>query len=151
MCRLELHPGNYSLFDRQQVASGACSESDIACYVMCRVIGSRPDGSVLVDGGGMALHKDSGGKGVSGWGAVLGDPELEIVSVSQEVAVLKPRESALGGSARRRYELGDPVRILPNHSCMAAAQHPEFHFVESAPAPGDDPEIVASCKPAKFW
>ena len=36
--QVELHPGNYIFYDRQQVESGSCILADVACYVVARVV-----------------------------------------------------------------------------------------------------------------
>jgi D-serine deaminase-like pyridoxal phosphate-dependent protein len=57
---VQIHPGNYCLFDRQQVASGSCTLDEVACYVLGRVIGVHSERSpreILVDVGACALHK----------------------------------------------------------------------------------------------
>ena len=38
-CVTELHPGNYVLYDNQQLLLGSCTQADIAGKVMTRVIG----------------------------------------------------------------------------------------------------------------
>jgi D-serine deaminase-like pyridoxal phosphate-dependent protein len=48
----QIHPGNYCLYDRQQVASGSCTLDQVACYVITRVIGVYPlRNSLLIDAG----------------------------------------------------------------------------------------------------
>lgn len=70
---LELHPGNYVFFDRQQVASGSCGADEVACYVLARVIGGygAPRNELLVDAGSCALHKDGAGLADKCWGELL--------------------------------------------------------------------------------
>ena len=40
-CVTELHPGNYVLYDNQQLLLGSCTEADIAGKVLTRVIGDH--------------------------------------------------------------------------------------------------------------
>ena len=54
----EIHPGNYCFFDSTQVSLGSCSESDVACYVLSRVITVFPD-YMVIDAGFLAISKDS--------------------------------------------------------------------------------------------
>ena len=54
----EIHPGNYCFFDSTQVSLGSCSESDVACYVLSRVITVFPE-YMVIDAGFLAISKDS--------------------------------------------------------------------------------------------
>ena len=54
----EIHPGNYCFFDSTQVSLGSCSESDVACYVLSRVITIFPE-YMVIDAGFLAISKDS--------------------------------------------------------------------------------------------
>lgn len=113
----ELHPGNYVLYDRQQVASGSCAVGDIACYVVGRVVSVCEErGEALIDVGATALHKDAAG--LREWGELRGRPDVLVKRLTQELGVLGRADGAPLGLA-----LGDVVRVLPNHSCMTANGH----------------------------
>jgi len=88
-CALEVHPGNYVLFDRQQSALGSCAPADEAAFVLARVVGVYPArGEALIDAGGVALSKDAGG--LPDYGALEGGggDELVLRRVTQEVSVV---------------------------------------------------------------
>ncbi len=125
----EARPGNYVFYDRMQVGLGACRVEDCALTVLASVVSSPPgaDHSV-VDAGALALSKDPGLPFAEppSLGEVFADveggplaPDLRLVSLSQEHGVL---------SGRRR--LGERLRILPNHSCLAAACFDRYHVVK---------------------
>ena len=85
---LEIHPGNDIFYDRQQVASGACSISDVACYVISRVIGVYPArNEILIDAGGCAMHKDPAGMVDRTWGELVDSPGVVLLRMTQEAAV----------------------------------------------------------------
>ena len=133
--KLELHPGNYIFYDRQQVAAGSCRLGDVACYVVARVIGSYPArNEVLIDAGSCAMHKDPAGLPDGTWGELLGHPGAVLLRMTQEAAVV----GTLDGSALDfgALAIGSVVRVLPNHACMTAAQHPNFHVVEGGGGAG---------------
>jgi len=138
---IELHPGNYCFFDRQQVACGSCSLEDVACYVLARVVSVYKErNALLLDAGSCAMHKDTGG--LDTWGCLRDDPNMVLKSLTQEVSVVSTADgSAIDFS---RYALGCPVRILPNHSCMTAAQHPVYHVTRGG-------KLVGQWTPCKFW
>lgn len=139
----EVHPGNYVFFDRQQLASGSCdSIEDVACHVLARVVAHYPArNELLLDAGGTALHKDSGG--CEGWGVLRGFPSLAVVRMSQEVSIV----GSVDGSPLPWTDLplGAAVRIVPNHSCMTACMFPRFAVVSEAG------EVCDEWTPVKFW
>jgi D-serine deaminase-like pyridoxal phosphate-dependent protein len=125
---VELHPGNYAFFDRQQVASGSCGLDDVAVYVVARVVGRYPaTNSLLVDAGGCALHKDTGG--LPDWASVMGHPSLTVTKLTQEVGTVTTRDGSLLDDSR--FPLGAVLRLVPNHACMTAAGHPHYFVVDS--------------------
>jgi len=149
---VELHPGNYIFYDRQQVDSGSCTLGDIACYVLARVIARYPGrngGELLIDAGGCAMHKDAAGMKDGCWGALLEDPTIVLKKMTQEVSVVGRR----GGAPLdvERFPPGTVVRIAPNHSCMTAACHERYHVVQGKPRDDGAREIVAGWEPTKFW
>ena len=147
--RLELHPGNFCFFDRQQVASGSCALEDIACYVLARIVGVHPErNTLLIDAGACAMHKDAGG--LSTWGSLRDDPNMVLTKMTQEVSVV----STADGSPidAQRYALGGAVRVLPNHSCMTAAQFPVYHVTRAGAGAGaGERAVVDKWTPCKFW
>jgi D-serine deaminase-like pyridoxal phosphate-dependent protein len=58
---VELHPGNYTLYDRQQLWTGAChDQSLVAGRVLTTVIGHYEDRNmIMLDAGATALTKDT--------------------------------------------------------------------------------------------
>lgn len=152
---LELHPGNYTLYDRQQLWTGVCpSTSHVAGRVLSRVIGHYPDrNTVLLDAGATALTKDGAPQG--GVCQITGyeDESSGIVchKMSQEVVQIKP--STEGGTMPYdQFPLGKLVTLLPNHSCLAAACFDTYYIIDdpSCQFKSDQP-IVDQWIPAKGW
>lgn len=124
----EIRPGNYCFHDFMQVHLGSCRVSDCAATVLASVVSSRPsEGRSVVDAGALALSKDTGpehlrrptmGEVFADYGASILDEGVRLTSLSQEHGIL---------SAAR--PVGSRVRILPNHSCLAAAQFDEYAVV----------------------
>jgi len=144
----EIHPGNFVFYDLQQVDSGSCTLPDIAVGVLSRVVSVYPErNEALIDAGGTAVHKDSGG--ISGWGRVDGHPDLLVKRMSQEVSVIgmDPSASSVGLPIADRFSLGSMVTILPNHSCMSACQHAQYSVLEKR----GDREVVDTWTPCKYW
>ncbi|MDX1661005.1 MAG: alanine racemase [Gemmatimonadota bacterium] len=123
----EARPGNYAYFDATQVALGSCGIGDCALTVLASVVStSTSGGRSVVDAGALALSKDAGPDGpTASMGALYGDYERKtirgdarLVSVSQE-----------HGQVDRALDVGERVRILPNHSCLTAACFDTVHAV----------------------
>ena len=88
---IELHPGNYVFYDRQQLWTGACSsEKSIGGFVLSRIIGHYDDehrNAIMVDAGATALTKESTPQG--SMCSVLGRPDLECYRMSQEITMIR--------------------------------------------------------------
>jgi D-serine deaminase-like pyridoxal phosphate-dependent protein len=145
----EVRPGNYVFFDATQAAIGSCSLDDVAFTVLVSVIGSYPErGEVVVDGGALALSKDLGPTHVDpacGFGLVRSADgralsAWRVVSLSQEHGVLRRAPEAGPAS----FPIGAKLRIVPNHSCLAAAMFERYAVLR-------DGEVVDEWRPARGW
>ncbi len=145
----EARPGNYAFFDATQAAIGSCTLADAAFSVLLSVIGRHPERrELLLDGGALALSKDPGPVHVEpacGFGvmcAVAGEalPGWRVVSLSQEHGLARSARPLPAGS----FPIGSLVRIVPNHSCLAAALFERYAVVR-----GD--RVVDEWRPARGW
>jgi D-serine deaminase-like pyridoxal phosphate-dependent protein len=139
------------------------------------VVGRYPArGELVLDCGSTALHKDPAGLPDGTWGELADHPSAVITKLTQELAVVASREG-LPPLDVAAFPLGTALRVLPNHACMAAAQHEVFYvvpgplradsveaepvFAGSESASGDDSDVrsegsalvVGEWRPAKFW
>lgn len=133
----EVRSGVYALFDLVQAGVGVCTIDDIALSVLTTVIGSQEDrGWTLTDAGWMALSSDRGTRNQvrdQHYGLVCsenGTPrkDLVVLRVSQEQGVVALRPD--GAGAAPRLQIGDRLRILPNHACATAAQYEQYLAVD---------------------
>lgn len=111
-----LRPGNYVFQDLTQVMMGLVKEEDCALTVLATVIAHPSPDLFIMDCGSKRLALDRGAHGnaaFSGYGRVLGRPEIEVESLSEEVGKLRAK-------GETQLQIGDRVRILPNHSCPVA-------------------------------
>jgi D-serine deaminase-like pyridoxal phosphate-dependent protein len=128
----EIRPGNYVFFDAFQASHGSCAWEDCAMTVLSAVV-HRSEERIVLDAGAIALSKDEGPRDLDpscGFGRVLdlegSDTGLRISKLTQEHG-----EVALpSGFDASRFPPGARVRILPNHSCLTAAQHAEYLVLE---------------------
>jgi len=131
----EVRPGNYTLFDAFQATLGSCGFEDCALTVLTAVTHrSREHKTVAIDAGAVALSKDRGPiefDATCGYGRVWdiegNELGLRVDSLSQEHGLLKVAD----GSLFDRLKVGTRLRILANHSCLAAAQHSHFNVLEN--------------------
>jgi len=148
---VEIHPGNYTLYDRQQLWTGACSKEDnVAGRVVAKVIGHYEDrNTILLDAGALALTKDTSPQG--GMCQITGFSELEVFGMSQEVAKVRPKDP----HSRCPFEklpIGATVTLLPNHSCLSAACFAEYFIIDD-PTCSFTPEepVVDVWTPVKYF
>ncbi|MEK7667804.1 MAG: alanine racemase [Gemmatimonadota bacterium] len=133
----EVRPGNYVCNDFVQAANGVCRVEDCALAVLASVISHQPGADhAVVDAGALALSKARGPSDAArqrGYGPVLCglvghavDPALCVRGVTQEPGIVA---GAAPSDVEGRLPVGERVRILANHSCLAAALFDEYVVV----------------------
>ncbi len=152
----EMRPGNFVFFDLFQAGLGTCEVDDIAVSVLASVVGHhRGRNHLLLDAGALALSKDVGAnvhRPGTGYGLVTPAEsqtpiaQLAVIDVHQEHGIVgHPRGlDAMVPLPFGEFPVGSRMRVLPNHSCMTAAQHDRYYVVE-------DSEIVAVWDRAHGW
>ncbi len=126
----EYRPGTYIYLDRFQVAEGVGSIEDCALTVLATVVSRPTETRAILDTGSKALTSDL--LGMPDYGLVLEYPDAKLVGLSEEHGTLD-----LTGSARKP-EVGERVRILPNHCCPVTNLFDEVVLVH----PGGETEIA---------
>lgn len=149
---MEIHPGNYTLYDRQQLYTQACPNVDaIAGRVLTRVIGHYNDehrpNTILMDAGATALTKETTPQG--GMAAIVGhDTTTDVYKMSQEVSMARARDNKL----LEECPLGSLLTLLPNHSCLAAACFEKYYIIDDPSCQfAPDTPIVEEWEPVKGW
>jgi D-serine deaminase-like pyridoxal phosphate-dependent protein len=113
----EYRVGTYAFHDRNTVAASAASFDDVAMTVQATVV-SRPTATrAILDAGSKALSYDPGPD--DGHGLILEAPGSAIVALNEEHAYV---EVVPGDS----IELGQQVRVMPNHACVVSNLFDEF-------------------------
>lgn len=142
-CRIEIHAGVYCVLDLQQLATKALPGSlltwpDLALTVVAEVVSLYPgrgkSGSleVLIGSGSLALAREPC-KAYPGWGILTpwniegaefsskGVEEhagWQVEKISQEHGILSWKGKV---GEEQMLEIGQKVRIWPNHACMTGA------------------------------
>jgi D-serine deaminase-like pyridoxal phosphate-dependent protein len=117
----EIRPGNAVFFDAIQVGLGVTNAENCALTLLASVVGVYKD-RIIFDTGSKSLCLDKGAHGnqtVTGFGHIIGHPEVNIERLSEEhgVGVLL-KETNL--------KLNDKVQIIPNHACTVVNQFDEY-------------------------
>ena len=140
----EIHPGNYSFFDQQQVDLKSCTPDEIAGYVIARVTSTYPlSGTFTTDCGALGLSKDKISTQLPllpdrGFGILTDYPHLYVASVSQEGGIIKSHDPHTLPIDYSKFTVGTIIRINPNHSCLTSACYEKYWIV-------DDNENIIDC------
>ncbi len=106
----EHRAGTYIFNDRMMIACGAAELKDCALAVYSTVVSrAGPDRGIL-DAGSKTLTSDVGG--LDGHGLILEHPEARIQGFAEEHGFLDL------APCNARPDVGDVVRVLPNHVCV---------------------------------
>lgn len=143
----EVRAGVYVFFDLVMAGIGVCQVEDIALSVATSVIGFQKEKSwVVTDSGWMAMSRDRGTQNQEidyGYGLVLdqhGTPfdGLIVSQANQEHGVISSRNGTLPYD---KLQIGDMLRVVPNHACATGAQYDRYFVVEGDKVIGDWPRI----------
>jgi D-serine deaminase-like pyridoxal phosphate-dependent protein len=113
----EYRVGNYVFYDRMSIAAGAASLDDVALTVHATVVSRPAKDRAILDAGSKALTSDLGPD--PGHGLVLEAPGSTIEKLSEEHAHVVLAEGDT-------LELGQRVRVVPNHACVVVNLYDEL-------------------------
>jgi D-serine deaminase-like pyridoxal phosphate-dependent protein len=174
---LEVHAGVYPTLDLQQLATHAREESllthsDIAITVLAEVVSLYPGRGqlgtteALVTAGSLALGREpvQGGKDYPGWGIVapwngyrgytVPGADFPAVSGGWQVGRISQEHGILTWVGSKEEEIplqiGQKVRIWPNHACIAGAGFGYYLVVDSR-RQGKEDEVIDVWTRARGW
>jgi D-serine deaminase-like pyridoxal phosphate-dependent protein len=108
----EMRPGTYIFNDRTTAAIGACAVDDCALTVLATVVSNAVPGQAVIDAGTKSLGREPMRGDGDGFGAILGREDVTVRAMSEEHGLLDLSTSDW------RPEVGDRVRVIPNHVCI---------------------------------
>ncbi|MCM2474126.1 D-TA family PLP-dependent enzyme [Rhizobium sp. CG5] len=109
----EHRAGTYIYNDRSMERAGHCSLDDCAMHILATVV-SRPTADrAILDAGSKALTSDL--LGFSDHGMIVDYPDAVITGLSEEHGTVD-----LSKCRGSRPEIGEKVRIVPNHTCVVS-------------------------------
>ncbi|ASJ70579.1 D-TA family PLP-dependent enzyme [Granulosicoccus antarcticus] len=115
--------GTYIYNDRMQVSYGHCEISDCALSVLATVISCPAEGRAVIDAGTKALAADF--CDAPGYGHVLEYPDALVQKLYEEHGVLD------FSACESMPEVGDKIRIIPNHVCVVSNLFDSVHLVRN--------------------
>ena len=113
--------GTYIYNDRMQVAAGVATWDDCALHIYSTVVSRAGPERGIPDAGSNPLTSDTGG--LEGHGLILEHPEAKIARFAEEHGFLDLSRS------NTRPNVGDVVRIVPNHVCVVVNMMDEVVMV----------------------
>jgi D-serine deaminase-like pyridoxal phosphate-dependent protein len=113
----EIRPGTYIFNDLNTIASGACALEDCAASVLATVVSTAIPGQMIIDGGSKTFSSDRLSSGEGGFGRLMEAPGAFFHRMMEEHGFVDLTK------AERRFTVGDRVRVIPNHICVAVNLH----------------------------
>lgn len=109
----EHRAGTYVYNDRSMVRAGECRREDLAMHVLATVVSRPTPTRAVLDCGSKTLTSDL--LGFTDYGEIEELPGAVITGLSEEHAVVD-----LSGCSGRLPEVGERVRVIPNHTCVVS-------------------------------
>lgn len=106
----EMRPGAYVFGDVGQWKMGLIGEDQLAMSIVATVVGRPRPGTIIIDAGSKTLSSDVS-RYSPGYGVVAGHDGAVIERLSEEHGIVSVPDS-------EAFEIGQQVRILPNHCCV---------------------------------
>jgi D-serine deaminase-like pyridoxal phosphate-dependent protein len=120
----EIRPGTYIYNDVNTVLSGGCALEDCAATILAAVVSTARAGHMIIDGGSKTFSSDRPVKsGEVTFGHVVEAPGARFHKMNEEHGFVD-----LSG-AERGFSVGDRVRVIPNHICVAVNLHEQAYGV----------------------
>lgn len=109
----EVRAGSYIFQDATGVSIGIAKEEDCAIRIVATVVSTPYPGHASIDAGSKTLTSD-GAHGRTGYGIVVGHPDVVISSLNEEHGYLQFDPS------KDTFKVGQRIEIIPNHGCVVS-------------------------------
>jgi D-serine deaminase-like pyridoxal phosphate-dependent protein len=120
----EYRAGTYIYFDRSLVARGTCGFEDSALTVLATIVSCPTSARAIIDAGTKSLTSDL--LGLEGYGVVHDLGDAKIFAANEEHGYLDISHLAA------KPNIGDLVRVTPNHVCPVTNLFDEVVFVRGS-------------------
>lgn len=108
----EYRAGTYIYGDRSMVQRGIYQWTDCALSVLTTVVSTPTPNQAVFDAGSKVLAADL--LGMTGHGRVIDRAAWSVPTLSEEHGII------LAGNGKTGLQVGDRVRIIPNHCCLVS-------------------------------
>ncbi len=120
----EIRPGTYVFNDVNTVRSGACSLEDCAASILATVVSTARPGQMIVDGGSKTFSSDRLANPADvTFGYIREAPGARFHKMNEEHGYIDVTRG------EREFSIGDRVRIIPNHICVAVNLHERVYGI----------------------
>jgi D-serine deaminase-like pyridoxal phosphate-dependent protein len=121
----EIRPGTYIFNDKNTwLGSNACGLEDCAASIMVTVVSTARPRQMIVDGGSKTFSSDRlAGASEMSFGYVTDAPEAVFFKMNEEHGYIDLRR------VDKEFSIGDRVRIIPNHICVAMNLHEQVYGI----------------------
>jgi D-serine deaminase-like pyridoxal phosphate-dependent protein len=117
----EIRPGTYVFGDLTQIDLFSCKMEDCALSILATVISCPTKNRAVMDAGKKALTSDPRGRSGKdgGYGRIV-EKQVAITRLSEEHGVIESDAD---------FEIGEKVRIIPNHACVVVNMFDEMYGI----------------------
>ncbi|MDR3688490.1 MAG: alanine racemase [Fimbriimonas sp.] len=117
----EVRHGTYVFHDRATVGVGAATMDECAVHVLATVVSRPSKDRAILDAGSKTLSSDRVPESIgSGFGLIREYPDSVVERLYEEHALVSVPGTCTG------LQIGERVRILPNHVCVVVNLHDEL-------------------------
>ena len=114
----EIRPGTYVFNDLNTVRVGACRMEDCSAAILATVVSTAVPGQIIIDGGSKTFSSDRPvNSSEASFGHVVEVPPARFHKMNEEHGFIDATQ------AGREFRVGERVRIIPNHICVALNLH----------------------------
>ena len=119
----EIRPGTYVFNDVNTWRSGACALEDCAAAIHATVVSNARPGHMIIDGGSKTFSSDRPANSAVTFGYLVEAPEAIFHKMNEEHGFVDLTQTD------RTFRVGDRVRVIPNHICVAVNLHERMYGV----------------------
>jgi D-serine deaminase-like pyridoxal phosphate-dependent protein len=120
----EIRPGTYVFNDVNTMRSGACALEDCAATILATVVSTARSGQMIIDGGSKTFSSDRLANAAEvTFGHLVEAPGTRFHKMNEEHGFIDLAH------AETAFQVGDRVRVIPNHICVAVNLHEKVYGV----------------------
>ncbi len=118
----EIRPGTYIFNDLNTIASGGCALEDCAASILATVVSTARPGHMIIDGGSKTFSSDRlANPAEVTFGRIVEAPAARFHKMNEEHGFVDLTK------AGEEFRVGDRVRVIPNHICVAVNLHEKVY------------------------